>query len=272
MEENRIITKRTGNLLKENETLRESLTKANQTIKLLRLEGKLLLDELYSIRHKEKSDHLFLNRSSLDKTEETSLLSKDEMDQIQQRILKRMVSQSVTAAKRKKTSEQVVFRKNTKVSYDDEGIPILPLSLGITTIHCLGTVVIDRPAFHSKRYIWPVGYKSSRVYASIVNPTTQSTYYCRIGDGTDAPKFEVWSEELPDRIFSAATPTGAWSSVIKLANEIRNKKDTSNSVSGPDYFGISNPIVAKLIEELPGANQCVNYEGTSKEHSKLQED
>ena len=223
MDDFRIVTKITGNLLKENETLKDSLTKANQTINQLRLENRILLDELFSIRSKQNSDRLFTDEKNTAAVE--CLLSKEEYENIQQRICKRMMAQSTATHKRRKQSDQLTFKKNSKVSYDDEGNPILPLTLGITTIHSLGMVITDRNTFHSRRYIWPVGYKSSRTYASIVNPSAQSLYFSQIVDGGDAPRFEVWCEELPERIFSGSTPTGAWSSVVKLANEIRNKKE-----------------------------------------------
>lgn len=302
-------------MMKENESLKELLTKANQTINSLRVENKILLDELYSIRLANKSEFLFRdatepittgsnghqstvqkgaregvgqNTKSTDHStgnnEQSSAglisISSEEMQQIQNRILKRMLYQSslpntevkTTGKKRRNPSADasLSFKKNVKVSYDDDGNPIMPLTFGVVTILSLGSVVTDRPAFHSKRYIWPVGFKSTRSYASITNPNGQGVYYSQIVDGGDAPKFEVWSEDLPDRIFVGATPTGAWGFVVKLANELRGKKDASNSASGPDYFGLSNQIVAKLIEELPGANLCTNYEGShSKETTKF---
>lgn len=48
-------------------------------------------------------------------------------------------------------------------------------------------IVSDRPAFHNERYIWPVGFKSTRSYPSMVEPSRRCLYTCRIIDGGDGP-------------------------------------------------------------------------------------
>ncbi len=40
-----------------------------------------------------------------------------------------------------------------------------------------------------------------------------------------------------------------WALVIKRANEAR-QKESSNAISGPEYYGFSNPVVIEMIEEL----------------------
>jgi hypothetical protein len=45
------------------------------------------------------------------------------------------------------------------VPRDDDGQVILPVTAKGATIHALGTVVWDRPNYHARNYIWPVGYK-----------------------------------------------------------------------------------------------------------------
>jgi hypothetical protein len=45
---------------------------------------------------------------------------------------------------------------------------------------------------------------------------------------------------------------------VKTANAIR-KRDHSNSASGPDYFGFSNATIAKMIQDLPHADECKSY-------------
>jgi hypothetical protein len=46
--------------------------------------------------------------------------------------------------------------------------------------------------------------------------------------------------------------------VVKRANQIRHR-DVSNSVSGPEYFGFAHPTIAKMIQDLPGAERCGKY-------------
>jgi hypothetical protein len=46
--------------------------------------------------------------------------------------------------------------------------------------------------------------------------------------------------------------------VIKRANEIRHK-ESSNAISGPEYYGFAHPLVIEMIEELEGVNDCDHY-------------
>jgi hypothetical protein len=46
--------------------------------------------------------------------------------------------------------------------------------------------------------------------------------------------------------------------VIKKVNEVR-QKDSSNAISGPEYYGFSNPLVREMIEELPNVDKCTKY-------------
>jgi hypothetical protein len=133
---------------------------------------------------------------------------------------------------------------------DDTGRPILPVTCGIVTVHELGHIVSDRQPFHNKRYIWPVGFRSSRQYMSAVDPDGNATYYSEI---------EVWAEDAPDQKYQSSTSTGVWTAVFKAAAAIRGK-EASNSASGPDFYGFSNNTVAMLIETLPGVENCLNYQ------------
>ncbi|KAF9906982.1 hypothetical protein BX616_000554 [Lobosporangium transversale] len=149
-------------------------------------------------------------------------------------------------------------RKVQPIERDEHGNVKLPVTVGIITIMDLGHVVYDREAFHNERYIWPVGYKMSRSYNSMIDPTQQTTYTCSVIDDGEAPKFQIDAEDQPGKPIIAGTATGAWTHVVKAANSIR-KRDHSNSASGPDYFGFSNATIAKMIQDLPNADKCKTY-------------
>lgn len=101
-------------------------------------------------------------------------------------------------------------------------------------------------------------YLCSSKYPSMINKTETVEYNCRIADGGDAPRFEIDPADQPGVIISAGTPTGAWSQVVKAANRIR-ERNHSNSVSGPDYYGLAQNVVKALIQELPGAREVQGY-------------
>ena len=157
-----------------------------------------------------------------------------------------------------KASSADTVLKTLPVEYDSDGKPQLPITVGVVTVEELGEIVFDRPAYHNRRYILPVGFHSTRSYLSTVDPNNQTTYHSRILDGGAAPIFQVTGEDNPGAVFQAPTSTGAWSAVVKAANLIR-MKEFSNSASGPDYYGLSNATVAMLIEDLPNSDRCINY-------------
>lgn len=82
-------------------------------------------------------------------------------------------------------------------------------------------------------------------------------YRCKILDGGDGPKFMITADDLPEAIM-AGTATGAWSVIVRSANHIRNRQH-SNSVSGPDFFGLGQNTIKHLIQELPGADRLRDY-------------
>ncbi|KDQ20903.1 hypothetical protein BOTBODRAFT_322035 [Botryobasidium botryosum FD-172 SS1] len=137
------------------------------------------------------------------------------------------------------------------------GRPALPLNVGIMTVISLGEVC-TREHFHTERYIFPVGYEVTRRYYSTVEPTAEAVYTCKILDGGDGPRFQITASDIPDRKMVAGTATGVWSGIVRAANLVRERQH-SNSVSGPDYFGLGQNTIKHLIQELPGADQLRDY-------------
>lgn len=84
-----------------------------------------------------------------------------------------------------KTTRKVV----QLIPLDVHGRPIFPISLGDLTVYSLGDVVADRPAYHTEDYIFPVGYCSTRVYASLKDARMKSLYTCKILDGGMKPRW-----------------------------------------------------------------------------------
>ncbi|KAK7690138.1 hypothetical protein QCA50_006787 [Cerrena zonata] len=143
------------------------------------------------------------------------------------------------------------------VPRDKDGRPILPLTVGIMTVYNLG-LICKREHFHTERYIFPINYEVTRRYYSTMDPSAEVNYRCKILDGGDGPKFQIVADDNRDSPILAGTATGAWSAIVKAANNIRNRQH-SNSVSGPDFFGLGQNTIKHLIQELPGANELKNY-------------
>lgn len=160
--------------------------------------------------------------------------------------------------KRVRPIADTVYRV-VSVPMDAENKTILPFSIGLHTIHSLGEVAWDRPAYHNKRYIMPIGFHSSRPYPSTINADTNTVWHSRILDGGPSPLFEVTAEDNPAHPFTGNTSTGVWSAIMKQAASIRSR-EPAGSASGPDFFGLGNATVTMLIERLPGADRCHQYE------------
>ena len=139
---------------------------------------------------------------------------------------------------------------------DARGNTILPARLGNSVIQSLGRIVWDRPRYHTERYLFPVGYESTREALSVKHPNTKTTWTSRISDGGDTPLFEVFAADDPDTIYSGTSSSGAWQPAVKAMNDPAR---VTNVVSGPDMFGLSNRSVTKTLQELPNADKCANY-------------
>ena len=123
-------------------------------------------------------------------------------------------SQSEPEKKKRKRNVDKV-KKYQEIPRDEQGNLILPCSLGVVTLEALGTVVFDRPAYHTERYIYPVGYTASRQFMSTVDPNGTTKYTCSVLDGGDAPKFQIVAQDNPDQPVVATSATGAWTSIIR---------------------------------------------------------
>ncbi|PVU91959.1 hypothetical protein BB561_004094 [Smittium simulii] len=150
------------------------------------------------------------------------------------------------------------IRSVQPVEKNINGDYVLPVQVGILTVLSLGKVIYNPSNFHNERYIWPVGYMVQREYYSMKEAGKQVIYICRVSEDSDDPKFIIESEDMPNKPIIANTATGAWTTVVKQVNKI-NKRNHSNSASGPDYFGFSHPTIAKMIQDLPNALKCRNY-------------
>jgi hypothetical protein len=59
-------------------------------------------------------------------------------------------------------------------------------------------------------------------------------------------------------VFRGRTPIAPWAHVIRELSNRFNSKD--KTISGPEAFLLSSPIVTLLIEDLPGASDCHKYQ------------
>lgn len=115
------------------------------------------------------------------------------------------------------------------------------------------------PFYHSEHNLFPVGYKSLRVYASIFNKGEKAEYTCEIIDGGDKPLYRVTSSEDPDHPIVRESSTGCWVHICKKVNDLADQKKQKVTISGTERFGLLEPNIVKLLESLSDADKCEKY-------------
>ncbi len=167
------------------------------------------------------------------------------------------------------SNETLVTKKVIQPLSVISGRPLFPLTIGGLTVHSLGEVVFDRNAYHTQDFIFPVGFCSSRSYASMKNPKQRCVYKCKITDNGECPQFEIiadddsikplvgkCSDECLRQLLSAVCPELLVTTII------------SPGRMGSAFFGYSNPNIQSLIQNNPNSKKCVNYKWIKFEVSK----
>lgn len=152
------------------------------------------------------------------------------------------------------------------IPLDIHGRPIFPIALGDLTVYSLGEVVSDRIAYHTEDLIYPVGYCSTRIYASLRDARTKSLYTCKILDGGVRPRFEIVSDSDLDQPLVGSSPDECHSRLLTAISP------TLRSIAprGADFFGISHPTIQNLIQSSPGTRKLATYKQQRFEVSKNQ--
>ncbi len=73
-------------------------------------------------------------------------------------------------------------KKVSDVPRNADGSIRFPVVVGAMNVHSLGNIVYDRPSWHSDKYLYPAGFKTSRAYASLTQPEGRCLYYSEIVD------------------------------------------------------------------------------------------
>ncbi|KAK2153052.1 hypothetical protein LSH36_309g00035 [Paralvinella palmiformis] len=156
-----------------------------------------------------------------------------------------------------------------QIPLDSLGRPIFPIELGFLTVYCLGEIVVERATFHSTEHIYPAGFCSTRVYASIHKPEEHCLYTCKIIDNGSGPRFEMSPEDAPECVFTGPTANECHLKLLKAINMIRRAEIVPLTPKGAEFFGLSHPTIQNLIQSCPGAKKCSNYKWQRFEVSRL---
>ncbi|XRB03887.1 transforming growth factor beta regulator [Pycnococcus provasolii] len=156
--------------------------------------------------------------------------------------------------------KRVKYAKKTDVDRGPDGKPVYPIRItDRVTIESLGEIVWERDSFHNERHIFPVGYKSSREFASRVDPNGRTYYDSEILDGGDTPLFRVTPRDAPHLRVERESASGVWVAIANAVNAIRGGQRSKVTVSGTEMYGLSHPLVSILIQELPGVERLRKF-------------
>jgi hypothetical protein len=134
--------------------------------------------------------------------------------------------------------------KTLRVGDDDSNVDShLCLRSGSLVIHSLGTIDDDRDGFHSKRYITPLGFTSSRIFWSFTKPKTRTVYLMRIvqskenvasfvATASDAPTVNFRSDDVNalyndiiDRVLDVNKDFFSHGDLLSVFPMVRSKKN-----------------------------------------------
>ncbi|TFJ98102.1 butyrophilin subfamily 2 member A1-like [Platysternon megacephalum] len=163
------------------------------------------------------------------------------------------------AAKRRAAPDRGVRRLVQPVPLDSSGRPVFPIALSGLTVYSLGEIVADRPGFHEEGAIYPVGFCSTRVYASMRRPDQRCLYTCQIKDGGVGPRFEIVPEDEPGSALAGSTADTCHAQLLAAISAARGRPYPELEAAGADFFGFSHPAVHNLIQSCPGARKCGAY-------------
>ncbi|KAK3818454.1 MAG: hypothetical protein J3Q66DRAFT_312261 [Benniella sp.] len=159
---------------------------------------------------------------------------------------------------RKQTTGYVV-----EVEVADAGVPLTLGSIG-TTIWDMGKIYKgkeNRLKYWSGkgslfRHPYPIGYRAEKHHF-------RERYMMHIKEGPHGPIFVV--ESSTGKVFEGSSPTLPWTKAC-LASYSKGTR-----ISGPLFFGFSDPITQKMIEELDGYQtwEAVAAEVEEEEQAKL---
>jgi len=153
-------------------------------------------------------------------------------------------------------------RKKAKfqLNKDSDGNIIYPLKINNTlTLLNLGKICL-LPGYHSEHNLFPVGFKSKRVYASMNTLGEKAIYTCEIFKGkNNKPVYTICSSEEPDITITRFSCTGCWVYVCKRVNNLKEVKKAKVTISGTERFGLLENNVVRLLEHLTNAEKCANY-------------
>lgn len=179
-----------------------------------------------------------------------SMMKKRKMEYLIKPSLKNedLITQSKTTFKKNKL--QTILDIQEITSINNIKLPII-ISSSLKLIS-IGKIS-PKKNFHKKNIIFPIGFKTVRTFNSLINPNQKCEYICEILEAENKPVFKVTCFDDIDHPVVRGCPTECWT--VIWGKVFGGEGD----VSGEERFGLADSLVVKLVENLEGARECVEY-------------
>ncbi|KAJ1476751.1 F/Y rich C-terminus-domain-containing protein [Baffinella frigidus] len=140
--------------------------------------------------------------------------------------------------------------------------PKLPMTCGEVVVHDFGKVEPHKSGYHDEEFIYPVGFRSSRKYLSVVNPAAKCLYYSEVVEGPDGePIFRVTCEQDKSEPIEDKSADAVWSVVLERITSLTRRSSRAGAMPssanrGAEMYGLTFDKARKAIMDLPGATEC----------------
>ncbi|XP_039268719.2 histone-lysine N-methyltransferase 2C-like isoform X2 [Styela clava] len=131
---------------------------------------------------------------------------------------------------------------------------------------------------HSKSAIYPIGYKATRMYWSTGNMRRRCKYECTISEVDGKPLFTMNynaalpGKNKPDKILTHSDTVtkidnsivnDLWLDILKPLEKLRSQHSVlklfPDFINGEKLFGLTTPVVSRILESLPNIELCSEY-------------
>lgn len=141
------------------------------------------------------------------------------------------------------------------------------LRLGSLVVKSLGQLLPHQlQSFHTRDAVYPVGFKTVRLYWSMHSVNRRCKYHCTVEDAEGIPSFTIRVDDVEQKdqlVFRGKTPRDAWQQIlIPILNKRKEAgliKLFPQYITGEDLFGLSEQFVLRVIESMPGVDQMQGY-------------
>lgn len=153
----------------------------------------------------------------------------------------------------------LVFTRTLDIPLNLFGQPIFPFSVNGFTVYSLGKIMC-KSGYHTETYIYPVGYKISRIYGHFKDAEKKCVYTCRVIENGEFPKFEIFASDgdpTDPKVFRVTGPSPDYchTSLLQYINSIC-VRSIDIRPQGEKFFGLDDHAIMSLIRKMPNYEKC----------------